>query len=139
MTPTRYGTPELREDLHRRRDGRGHLASARPLAYALIAGIDPRFGLFSAIVVTPRLRRRSAFVVTSRSTAPPNAISLVVFSALAYFDPDARVDAYEATFLLALMAGAFQIAIAVFRLGDLTRYISRVPSVLSGSWPAPGY
>ena len=30
----------------------------------------------------------------------------------------------EATFLLAVMAGGIQILVAVFRLGDLTRYIS---------------
>lgn len=52
---------------------------------------------------------------------PTNAISLVVFSALAFFDPDARFDAYQATFLLGVMVGTIQIFMAVFKLGDLTR------------------
>jgi sulfate permease, SulP family len=92
------------------------------MAYALIAGVDPRFGLYSAIVVTAVA---SVFGSSSHLiNGPTNAISLVVFSALAFLDPDARFDAYQATFLLCIMAGIVQILIAVFRLGDLTRYIS---------------
>ncbi len=92
------------------------------MAYALIAGVDPRFGLYSAIVVTAvaSIFGSSAHLING----PTNAISLVVFSALAFLDPDARFEAYQATFLLCIMAGILQILIAVFRLGDLTRYIS---------------
>ena len=92
------------------------------MAYALIAGIEPRFGLYSAIVVTA-----VASILGSSShliNGPTNAISLVVFSALAFLDPQARYDAYQATFLLGVMVGIIQILIAVFKLGDLTRYIS---------------
>ena len=92
------------------------------MAYALIAGVDPRFGLYSAIVITAVA---SIFGSSSHLiNGPTNAISLVVFSSLAFLDPDARFDAYQATFLLCIMAGIIQILIAVFRLGDLTRYIS---------------
>jgi SulP family sulfate permease len=92
------------------------------MAYALIAGVDPRFGLYSAIVVTAIA---SIFGSSSHLiNGPTNAISLVVFSALAFLDPDARSDAYQATFLLAIMAGSLQIFISVTRLGDLSRYIS---------------
>jgi SulP family sulfate permease len=98
------------------------------MAYALLAGVDPRFGLYSAIVVTA-----VAAVFGSSShliNGPTSAISLVVFNALASFDPDARVEAAEAMFLLGVMVGSIQILIAVFRLGDLTRYISE--SVILG-------
>ena len=92
------------------------------MAYALIAGVDPRFGLYSAIVVT---LVASIFGSSSHLiNGPTNAISLVVFSALAFFDPEARFDAYQAMFLLGIMIGSIQILIAVFKLGDLTRYIS---------------
>jgi sulfate permease, SulP family len=92
------------------------------MAYALIAGVDPRFGLYSAIVITAVA---SIFGSSSHLiNGPTNAISLVVFSALAFIDPDARFEAYQATFLLCIMVGIIQILIAVFRLGDLTRYIS---------------
>ena len=59
------------------------------MAYALIAGIDPRFGLYSAIVVTCAA---SACFGSSNHliNGPTNAISLVVFSALAFLDPEAR-------------------------------------------------
>ena len=92
------------------------------MAYALIAGVDPRFGLYSAIVITAIA---SIFGSSSHLiNGPTNAISLVVFSALAFLDPDAPFDAYQATFLLCIMVGIIQILIAVFKLGDLTRYIS---------------
>ena len=92
------------------------------MAYALIAGVDPRFGLYSAIVVTAIA---SVFGSSSQLiNGPTNAISLVTFSALSYFEPEAKLDAYEAMFLLAILVGALQIVIAVLKLGDLTRYIS---------------
>src|ERR1700677_1192746 len=104
------------------------------MAYALIAGVDPRFGLYSAIVIT---LVASIFGSSSHLiNGPTNAISLVVFSALAFFDPEARYDAYEAMFLLGIMVGSLQILIAVFRLGDLTRYISE--SVILGFMAGAG-
>ncbi len=98
------------------------------MAYALIAGVDPRFGLYTAIVFTivAGLLGSSNHLVNG----PTGAVSLVVFSALAFIDPEAKLDAYEAMFLLAVMVGFVQIVIAVTRLGDVTRYISK--SVVSG-------
>jgi len=98
------------------------------MAYALLAGVDPRYGLYSAVVVT--------FVASVFGSSrhlingPTSAISLVVFSALSIFDADQRVEAAEAMFMLGAMVGSIQILIAVFRLGDLTRYISE--SVILG-------
>jgi sulfate permease, SulP family len=98
------------------------------MAYALLAGVDPRYGLYSAIVVTAVA---SIFGSSSHLiNGPTSAISLVVFAALAAFDPDQRVEAAEGMFLLGVMIGAIQIAIGAFRLGDLTRYISE--SVILG-------
>ena len=98
------------------------------MAYALIAGVDPRFGLYTAIVFTAV----AGVFGSSRHlvNGPTGAVSLVVFSALAFIDPDAKLDAYEAMFLLAVMVGVVQIVIAVTRLGDVTRYISE--SVVTG-------
>lgn len=98
------------------------------MAYALLAGVDPRYGLHLAIVVT-----LIASILGSSShliNGPTSAISLLVFSALSHFDPDARAQAAEAMFLLGVLVGSIQILIAVFRLGDLTRYISE--SVILG-------
>jgi SulP family sulfate permease len=104
------------------------------MAYALIAGVDPRFGLYSAIVVT---LVASIFGSSSHLiNGPTNAISLVVFSALGFFSPDARLEAYQAMFLLGIMIGCIQILIAIFKLGDLTRYISE--SVVIGFMAGAG-
>src|ERR1700677_5181558 len=104
------------------------------MAYALIAGVDPRFGLYSAIVVT---LVASIFGSSSHLiNGPTNAISLVVFSALGFFNADARLDAYQAMFLLGIMIGCIQILIAIFKLGDLTRYISE--SVVIGFMAGAG-
>src|SRR6202044_1886175 len=104
------------------------IAVPEGMAYALIAGVDPKFGLYSMIVVTA-----VAAVFGSSShliNGPTSAISLLVFSALAFIDPENRTDLFEALFLLGILVGTFQILIAVFRLGDLTRYISE--SVILG-------
>jgi SulP family sulfate permease len=92
------------------------------IAYALIAGVDPRFGLYTAIVFTAV----AAILGSSRHliNGPTGAVSLVVFSALAFIDAEARHDAHEAMVLLAVMVGMVQVLVAVLRLGDLTRYIS---------------
>jgi sulfate permease, SulP family len=104
------------------------LSLPQSMAYALLAGVDPRFGLYTAIVFTAV----AAIFGSSRHliNGPTGAVSLVVFSALAIFDPEAKLDSYEAMFLLSIMIGAVQIAIAVTKLGDLTRYISE--SVVTG-------
>src|ERR1700758_5073983 len=81
------------------------IAIPQAMAYALIAGVDPRFGLYSAIVVTV-----TASIFGSSShliNGPTNAISLVVFSALSGFNP--HFDAYQAMFLLGIMVGVTQI------------------------------
>ncbi|MHB8971716.1 MAG: SulP family inorganic anion transporter [Pirellulaceae bacterium] len=111
------------------------VAVPQAMAYALIAGIDPRFGLYSAVVVTAIA---SVFGSSSHLiNGPTNAISLVVFSALAVVGPQTQLDAFEATFLLAAMVGVIQILVAVFKLGDLTRYISE--SVVIGFMAGAGF
>jgi SulP family sulfate permease len=123
----RYSSGELRRDLLAALTVAA-ISLPQAMAYALLAGVDPRFGLYSAIVVTAVA---SIFGSSSHLiNGPTSAISLVVFSALAFFDPDQKVEAAEAMFLLGAMIGAIQIFVAVFRLGDLTRYISE--SVILG-------
>jgi len=98
------------------------------MAYALLAGVDPQYGLYSAIVVTfvASLFGSSSHLING----PTAAISLVTFTALSHFDPDQRIESTQAMLVLAVMVGSIQILIGVFRLGDLTRYISE--SVILG-------
>src|SRR5947209_10886851 len=72
------------------------------MAYALIAGIPPEYGLYTAIVVTAV---GSVFGSSSHLiNGPTNAISLVVFSAVAglTFGPQ-DPSPLEAVFLLAIL------------------------------------
>ncbi|ORW30053.1 sulfate transporter [Mycobacterium paraense] len=98
------------------------------ITYALVAGVDPKFGVYSAIVVTfvAAIFGSSSHLING----PTSAISLLVFSSLAFLDPENRTVLFDALFLLGVLVGAFQILIAVFKLGDLTRYISE--SVIIG-------
>ncbi|OBG58955.1 MULTISPECIES: SulP family inorganic anion transporter [unclassified Mycobacterium] len=105
------------------------------MAYALIAGVDPRFGVYSAIVVTIVA---SVFGSSSHLiNGPTSAISLLVFTALAFIDSENATELFEALFLLAVLVGAFQIVISLFRLGNLTRYISE--SVIIGFMAAAAF
>jgi SulP family sulfate permease len=108
------------------------IAIPQAMAYALIAGVDPRFGLYSAFVVTiiASLLGSSSHLING----PTNAISLLVFGALTAFDE--RFDSYQAMFLLGIIVGIVQILIAVFKLGDLTRYVSE--SVILGFMAGAG-
>jgi sulfate permease, SulP family len=104
------------------------VALPQGIAYALIAGVDPKYGVYSAIVVTA-----TASIFGSSShliNGPTSAISLLVFSSLAFIDPENRSALFEALFVLGVLVGVIQILIAVFKLGDLTRYISE--SVIIG-------
>jgi SulP family sulfate permease len=101
--------------------------------------VKPVYGLYGAIVVTAvgSVFGSSSFLING----PTNAISLVVFSALAFLTPGADANPQldlvaQAMFLLAIMVGVIQIAIALFKLGDLTRYISE--SVILGFMAGAG-
>src|SRR4051812_46508877 len=75
----RYSAPLARRDFQA---GLTVAAISLPqsMAYALIAGVDPRFGLFTAIVVTAVA---SIFGSSSHLIiGPTGAVSLVVFSTL---------------------------------------------------------
>ncbi len=131
LIPRTYGLTTFRSDLIA---GATVAAIAIPqaIAYALIAGVDPKFGLYSAIVITI-----VASILGSSShliNGPTNAISLVVFSSLASFDE--RFASFQALFLLGIIAGTIQILISVFKLGDLTRYVSE--SVILGFMAGAG-
>lgn len=95
------------------------VAVPQAMAYASLAGLPPRYGLYTAIVMTAV----GALFDSSRQliNGPTNAIAIAVFSALAFVPEEGRP---AAAFLLALMVGTVQTAITLFRLGDLTRYVS---------------
>jgi SulP family sulfate permease len=109
------------------------VAVPQAMAYALIAGIPPQYGLYTAIVMTAlgSLFGSSRFLING----PTNAISLVVFGAVAAgADEGERL---RLVFLLAVLVGLIQITIALLKLGDLTRYVSE--AVILGFMAGAGF
>jgi SulP family sulfate permease len=95
------------------------VAVPQAMAYALVAGLDPKYGLYTAIVMTVV----GALFDSSKQliNGPTNAISIALLSALVVVpEPDRTV----AAILMALLVGLAQTAITLLRLGDLTRFIS---------------
>jgi SulP family sulfate permease len=110
------------------------IAVPQAMAYAQIAGLPPQYGLYTAFVVTAlgSLFGSSAHLISG----PTNAISLVVFSALAGLALSPADDPIQGVCLLAFLVGAIQVFVALFKLGDLTRYVSE--SVLLGFMAGAG-
>jgi SulP family sulfate permease len=98
------------------------VAVPQAMAYALLAGVSPIYGLHTAIVVTAlaSLFGSSAHLING----PTTAISLVVFGTVAGIgtgpDDPARIGLVA---LLAVLAGLIQIALALLKLGGLGRHI----------------
>jgi sulfate permease, SulP family len=128
-----YGWVGLRRDLVA---GLTVAAVALPqaMAYALIAGVEPIYGLYTAIIMTAlgSLFGSSAHLING----PTNAISLVVFGALAGITITSPDEIIRAVGVLAVLVGLIQIAIALLKLGDLTRYVSE--SVIIGFMTGAG-
>lgn len=96
------------------------VAVPQSMAYAMIAGLPPEIGLYTAIVMTAV----GAMLDSSRQliNGPTNAISIALLSAVGTIpDPQLKL---QAAVLLAFLVGSIQIIISLLRLGDLTRYIS---------------
>jgi SulP family sulfate permease len=92
------------------------------VAFATIAGLPPEYGLYAAMVPTAvaALFGSSWHLVSG----PTTAISIVVFAAV---DPLARPGSPEFLGLvltLTFLAGAFQLAMGLARLGALVNFIS---------------
>src|SRR5262245_51471472 len=111
------------------------VAVPQAMAYALIAGLRPEYGLYTAIVMTAlgSLFGSSSHLING----PTNAIALVVFGAIAGLssgpDDPQRI---LIVCLLAILVGLIQILIALLKLGDLTRYVSE--SVILGFMAGAG-
>lgn len=96
------------------------------MAYAAIAGVNPIYGLFTAIIPTIIGALSSSFPYLI--TGPTNPTALVTASVLINFSN--RPDYFEFVFALAIIAGLFNIIFGLLKLGSITRYISN--SVLVG-------
>ncbi len=104
----------------------GAVAGApQAMAFAIIAGISPVYGLYTAFVAAIV---GSVFASSKYLTiAPTNALSLIVGTTLLRFEEGNPI---ERVFVLTLLVGIFQIAFAVLKLGSMTRFVSN--AVMTG-------
>ena len=98
------------------------------VAFAMIAGLPPQYGLYTAMV-TPIV---AALFGSSRHliSGPTTAISIVVFSVISHHAEPSTETYILLTLTLTFIAGVFQLAFGLVRLGALVNFVS--PSVVTG-------
>src|SRR5262249_40894943 len=130
LTLRHYNTRKLRADLLA-----GLTVSVvelpQAMAYALIAGVPPQFGIYTSIIqgIIGALLSSSEHL----TTGPTNTQSLLVASAATRalsmsgeMDPQLRAQAYlQLVFGLTMLKGMIQLAFAGAQMGGMVRYVSR--------------
>lgn len=99
------------------------------IAYALVAGLPPQYGLYTAIVpaIVAALYGSSWHLISG----PTMALSIVVYTTAAPIAAGSTSPDYIAVVLtLTLLAGACQLAFGLARLGKLVNFVS--PAVITG-------
>jgi SulP family sulfate permease len=99
----------------------GIIALPQGVAYALIAGLPPEFGLYSAIVIciVASLFGSSKHMVSG----PTAALSIVVLSVVGNFVND-QSDYINSVLLFTLIVGVIQLLLGFFKFGSLINFIS---------------
>lgn len=92
------------------------------VAFAMIAGMPPVYGLYTAIVtpIIAALFGSSWHLISG----PTTAISLVVFAAVSSFAEPGSDEFVQLAFVLTFLAGAFQLGLGLARLGIVTNFVS---------------
>ncbi|GGB95968.1 sulfate transporter [Marinobacterium zhoushanense] len=92
------------------------------MAYAMIAGMPPETGLYSAIIVTAiaALLGSSWHMITG----PAAAISIVILSIVSPMEAPGSAAYIALVLTLTLLTGLIQIGFGLFRLGSLVNFIS---------------
>ncbi|MEL7533550.1 MAG: SulP family inorganic anion transporter [Bacteroidota bacterium] len=98
------------------------------VAFALIAGLPPEYGLFTAMI-TPLIAALfgSSFHLVS---GPTTAISLVVFASISKHAAPGSELYIQLAITQCLVAGIFQLAFGLLRVGKLVKYVSQ--TVITG-------
>lgn len=92
------------------------------VAFATIAGLPPQYGLYTAMV-TPII---AALFGSSRHlvSGPTTAISIVVFSSISQYATPGSPEFIQMALTLTFLAGVYQFAFGVARLGVLVNFVS---------------
>lgn len=100
----------------------GIIVLPQGVAFAMIAGLPPIYGLYTAMV-TPVIASMfgSSWHLIS---GPTTAISLVIFATLKNFAVPGSPEFIELALLLTFLAGAFQLGMGLARFGNLVNFVS---------------
>ena len=92
------------------------------VAFALIAGLPPVYGLYSAMVppIVAGMFGSSRHLISG----PTTAISLVVFAAVSKFADPGSAKFIGLALTLTLLAGVYQLVLGLARMGALVNFIS---------------
>jgi len=92
------------------------------IAFATIAGLPPEYGLYTAMVtpIVAALFGSSLHLISG----PTTAISIVVFSAISHHAEAGSPEFISLALTLTLLAGIYQLAFGLARLGTLVNFVS---------------
>jgi SulP family sulfate permease len=92
------------------------------VAFAMIAGLPPVYGLYTAMVpaVIAGLFGSSRHLISG----PTTAISIVVFAAISKYAEPGSAKFVQMALTLTFLAGVYQLALGVARMGSLVNFIS---------------
>lgn len=92
------------------------------VAFAMIAGLPPEYGLYSAIVpaIIAALFGSSFHLISG----PTTAISIVIFTSLSPLADPASPDYIQLALTLTFLAGLFQLMLGFARLGAMVNFVS---------------
>lgn len=92
------------------------------VAFAMIAGLPPEYGLYTAIItpVVAALFGSSLHLISG----PTTAISIVVFSSVSPLADPGSAHYLQLVLTLTLLAGVYQLAFGLARLGTLVNFVS---------------
>ena len=100
------------------------------VAFAMIAGLPPIYGFYTAMItpIVAALFGSSYHLISG----PTTAISIVVYSTLVKFvNPETDLESFiSLAFVLTFLAGLFQLAMGLLRMGKLVNFVSH--SVIIG-------
>ena len=101
------------------------LVLPQTMAFALIAGLEPIYGLYTAIVA---MISGSIFGISSYLiVGPTNVMALALANILSGIGQENYL---QAVLLFTFMIGVFQLLLSILKMGELVNYISR--SVVNG-------
>ncbi len=98
------------------------------VAFAMIAGLPPEYGLYTAIVVplVAALFGSSLHLISG----PTTAISIIIFTSLSPIAEPGSAEFIRLALTLTLLAGIFQLSFGLARMGILVNFVSH--SVIVG-------